>query len=214
MLSGSGFPTSGAPWGDSNWARFGVHVDETVDGGCVVRAVGELDSATAELMRDALSLASQIAGDRLVVVDLGGLTFMNVGGIRALFATHQRSVGAGGAGLVVRGASGIVRRLFELTGLTVLLMDREPVSPSSDAAEDVQDSALELARRDAGLSVADLYVAYFALGGAADRGQLAAFLDGDAGALDRHQRDIAVHALNEHLIEVGRADQLLSYAST
>ncbi len=49
--------------------------------------------------------------------------------------------------------------------------------------------ALELARRDAGLSVADLFVAYFALGGAADRGQLVAYLNGDAEALDRHQRD-------------------------
>ena len=73
--------------------------------------------------------------------------------------------------------------------------------------------AVELARRDAGLSVAELFVAYFALGGAADHGQLAAYLNGDAEALDRHQRDIAVHALNERLGDVGRTDQLLSYVS-
>jgi hypothetical protein len=30
--------------------------------------------------------------------------------------------------------------------------------------------------------------------------------------MDRHRRDIAVHAVNERLIEVGRADSLLSYA--
>ena len=80
-------------------------------------------------------------------------------------------------------------------------------------AADGGRGALELARRDAGLSVADLFVAYFALGGAADHGELVAYLNGDAEALDRHQRDIAVHAVNERLGDVGRTEQLLSYAS-
>ena len=70
-----------------------------------------------------------------------------------------------------------------------------------------------MARRRAELSVADMFVAYFALGGAADRGQLVAYLDGDTEALDRHQLDIAVHAVNERLGDVGLTDQLLSYAS-
>ncbi len=115
---------------------------------------------------------------------------------------------------MVRGASGIVRRLFELTGFSGLLDDRDPqLRLSCGAAVGGGGDALEFARRDAGLSIADLFVAYFALGGAADHGQLVAYLNGDAELLDRHQRDIAVHAINEHLADVGRTEQLLSYAS-
>jgi hypothetical protein len=106
-----------------------------------------------------------------------------------------------------------VRRVLELTGLLVLLDDRGPVDSSTGVAAEGGRGALELARRAAGLSVGDLFVAYFALGGAADRGQLAAYLDGDAEALDRHQRDIAVHAVNERLGDGGRTDQLLSCTS-
>jgi stage II sporulation protein AA (anti-sigma F factor antagonist) len=189
-----------------------VYVGEAVDGERVVWVAGELDIATAGLMGDGLSLASVMPGDRLVV-DVSRLTFMDVAGLGVLVATHERLVSAGGAGLVVRGASGIVRRLFELTGLSVLLQDRERRGSGSGVAADGGSDALEFARREAGLSVADLFVAYFALGGAADRGQLVAYLNGDAEVLDRHQRDIAVHAVNERLGDVGRTEHLLSYAS-
>jgi anti-sigma B factor antagonist len=212
MSSSGEYSISGAPCGVAVWAGFGVCVGEAVGGGCVVRVAGELDCATAGLMGEALSLASVIPGDRLVV-DVSSLTFMGVAGLRVLLAAHDRLVTAGGGGLVVRGASGIVRRVFELTGLSVLLDDGERVSPRCGVAVEGGRDAFELARRDAGLSVADLFVAYFALGGAADRDELVAYLNGDDDALDRHQRDIAVHAVNERLGDVGRTDQLLSYAS-
>ncbi len=212
MSSSGESSKSGSPCGAAGWAGFGVYVSEGVGGAGVVWVAGELDSATAGLMGDGLSLASMMPGDRLVV-DVSRLIFMDAAGIRVLVAAHERLVAAGGGGLVIRGASGIVRRVFELTGLTVLLDDRDPVGSSCEVAADGGRGALDLARRAAGLSVGDLFVAYFALGGAADRGQLVAYLNGDAAALDRHQRDIAVHAVNERLGDVGRSDQFVSYAS-
>jgi anti-sigma B factor antagonist len=211
MSSSAQSSKSGSPCGAAGRAGFGVYVSETVGGQGVVWVAGELDSATAGLMGDGLSLASVMPCDRLVV-DVSRLVFMDAAGVRVLVAAHERLVAAGGNGLVVRGASGIVRRVLELTGLMVLLDDRGPVGSSSGVAAE-GGGELELARRAAGLSVGDLFVAYFALGGAADRGQLVAYLNGDAEALDRHQRDIAVHAVNERLGEVGRTDQLLSYTS-
>jgi hypothetical protein len=68
-------------------------------------------------------------------------------------------------------------------------------------------------RRAAGLSVTDLFVAYFALGGAANLGEVRAFLAGMDDVLDGHQHDVAAHAVNERLVELGHRDCLLSYAS-
>jgi anti-anti-sigma factor len=185
-------------------------VGEAAGGGRLVRLAGELDVATTGPVGHGLS-AVVMPGDRLVV-DVSAVTFMDASGLSILVAARQRVI-AGGGGLVVQGAAGIVRRLFELTGLTGLLDDSEPVCSGSGVAADGGPGALELARRDAGLSIAELYVAYFALGGAADRGRLAAYLRGDAEALDLHQRDVAVHAVNERLADVGCSDHLLSYAS-
>ena len=203
---------SGAPCVAVGWAGLSVCVGEAVGGGRVVRVAGELDTATTGLLDDALWLASVMPGDRLVV-DVSRLTFMDGAGIRVLVAADERLVTAGRSGLVIQGASGIVRRVFELTGLTVLLDDREPVGSSGGEGADGGRGELESARRRAGLSVADLFVAYFALGGTADLGELVAYLNGDGDALDRHQRDVAVHAVNERLGDVGRTDELLSYAS-
>ena len=209
--SGESF-RSGARCDGVGWAGLGVCVGEAVVGERVVGVVGELDTATAGLLDDALWMASVMPGERLVV-DVSRLTFIDAAGLRVVAAARQRLVAAGRGGLMIRGASGIVRRVFELAGLAVLLHDREPVGSSGGVAADGERWALEVARRRAGLSVADLYVAYFALGGTADLGRLVACLNGDGEALDRHQRDIAVHAVNERLGDVGRTDQLLSYAS-
>jgi anti-sigma B factor antagonist len=212
-MSSSGEPLMSGAWcGASGWAGFGVCVGEVLRGGGVMRVAGELDTATAGLLGAGLSLAPVMPGDHLVL-DVSRLTFMDAAGLKVVVAAHEGRLAAGGGGIVVRGASGIVRRVFELTGLSVLLDDRGPAGDRDAAVADSRHDDLESARRRAGLSVADLFVAYFALGGTAGRGQLLACLNGDAGALDRHQRDIAVHAVNERLGDVGRTDHLLSYAS-
>lgn len=61
---------------------------------------------------------------------------------------------------------------------------------------------LEQARRDLGLSVADLWLRYFALGGMSTELELEAILYGALIAGD-HDRDIIAVALNECFTEVG-----------
>jgi hypothetical protein len=113
----------------------------------------------------------------------------------------------------VRGASGIVRRVFELTGSTSLLDDSPPVSVQRHSSPRTWGSGRELenGRQYAGLSLKNLFVAYFALGGTADFAEVVAYLGGSAEVLDVHQRDVAAHALNEHLADLGCTEHLLPY---
>ena len=91
---------------------------ETVNGDHLVYLRGELDLANAERLKDALIEA----GRSTVVVDLSDLTFTDSSGIAALLAA-RRTITADGSGFVLRGASGVVRRVFEITGLAQLLAD-------------------------------------------------------------------------------------------
>jgi anti-sigma B factor antagonist len=74
---------------------------------------GELDLASAPLLERALEDAEN-GGDRHLVVDLGGLEFVDARGLRVLLAARERSRQNGHA-LSLRGASQTVRRVFELT---------------------------------------------------------------------------------------------------
>jgi hypothetical protein len=69
--------------------------------------------------------------------------------------------------------------------------------PTGDSSEN-----LDVARCDVGLSQDELWMRYFALGGAAMPTEFEAYL---AGALDPEpaQHDILVHALNERSMELG-----------
>ena len=63
-------------------------------------------------------------------------------------------------------------------------------------------SALESARQTLGLTTLDLWWIYFALGGAGDAYQLAAYLDGTTTATTAVHNTIA-HALNQTFSERG-----------
>ena len=180
----------------------------------VLLVAGELDITATAQMSDALTTGCSLARDRLVV-DVSGLAFIDIAGLRVLLSARSRLFGQGRAGIVVRGASGIVRRVFELTGSTSLLEDSPPVSVQGHSPPRTWGSGRELenGRQYAGLSLKNLFVAYFALGGTADFAEMAAHLEGSAQVLDAHQRDVAAHALNEHLADLGCTDHLLSYAA-
>lgn len=77
---------------------------------------GELDLAGADLARQALV---ELTGPN-VMLDLSGLTFLDVSGLRAIVSAKQRADATGGA-LRIQGARGSVRRVFDLTGLAHLL---------------------------------------------------------------------------------------------
>lgn len=67
---------------------------------------------------------------------------------------------------------------------------------------------LEQARRDLGLSVADLWLRYFALGGMSAALEIEAILFG-ALLSDDHNRDIIAVALNERFFELGQDHPVL-----
>lgn len=83
----------------------------TVGGERVVAGTGDIDLVSADGFRDALVAA---AADGLpVVVDLSAVTFLDAAGLSALVAGR---IAAGGRFRVV-GATGVVRRVLEVTGL-------------------------------------------------------------------------------------------------
>ena len=69
---------------------------------------------------------------------------------------------------------------------------------------------LENARRNLGLSVADLWVRYFALGGMRTAWEIEAYLYG-ALIATTHDRDVLAVALNERFAELG-GDHPVPYA--
>jgi anti-sigma B factor antagonist len=86
----------------------------TASGEHVVHVTGELDVATAPRLEAILTDGRQ-AGDRLVV-DMGGLRFMDSTGLRALLR-GRRAAEEGGWELYLRRIPDPVRRLFDLAGV-------------------------------------------------------------------------------------------------
>lgn len=84
-----------------------------------VRLIGEIDIAVSGCVKERLI---EIAGST-VDVDISELTFLDASGISAL-VTARRQVIEGGNGFRIRGARGIVRRVFELTDLGDVLDDQ------------------------------------------------------------------------------------------
>lgn len=68
---------------------------------------------------------------------------------------------------------------------------------------ELTDAALDQARRDAGLSMSDLFVRYFGLGGMTPALEMEAVVHGALTA-SSEDRDRMVHALNERFTEMGR----------
>lgn len=199
------------PWPDS-WADLRVQIGESA-GATAVFVAGELDMTNTAPLVGVLDMACSLAGNYLVV-DVSELAFIDVVGMRVLVSTHDRLLREGRGGIVVRGAAGPVRRVFGLTGFASLL-DDSPQEPREHLSARVSGSGRELenGRRSAGLSLKNLFAAYLALGGTADFAGMVAHLKGAAEVLDAHQRDVAAHALNECLADLGRTEHLLSYAA-
>ncbi|MFZ0385233.1 MAG: STAS domain-containing protein [Solirubrobacteraceae bacterium] len=94
-------------------AWFGVGVEPARE---VVRVqpVGELDLAAVSVLGDQVSELLEVGFDRLVI-DLGGLSFIDVAGLRLLLGLALRARGEGWRLSLVPGADR-VQRLFALTG--------------------------------------------------------------------------------------------------
>jgi anti-sigma B factor antagonist len=105
-----------------------------------VRAAGEIDPATAPILRDALLDAVRHDG-ATVLLDLAGVTFMDSTGIGVLLGTERRVTLEGGRLIICR-PSGPVMRVLDVLGVTrflnivpsapspTLLTDRGPRLPA------------------------------------------------------------------------------------
>jgi anti-sigma B factor antagonist len=94
-------------------------------------ADGEIDANSAPQLREELDglLAS---GVHELVVDLGGVTFLDSAGLCVLAATHRKAQGQG-ARLRVRASSRAVIRPMQITGLWDLLA-AEQITPRTRAS--------------------------------------------------------------------------------
>lgn len=95
--------------------RLNVNV-EIADGRAVVRARGEIDLATAGLLRSVLENIRRPDGCRQVEVDLERVSFMDCSGLRELIRAKRRLRRQGGT-LTLVTCSSQVDRLLELAGL-------------------------------------------------------------------------------------------------
>ncbi|HSL27432.1 MAG TPA: STAS domain-containing protein [Acidimicrobiia bacterium] len=103
---------------------------DTKPGWAVLRPTGEVDIATVGELESALAATIEENSDD-VVLDLGGVTFMDSTGLRTLLAAHQ-TLTAGGRRLAVVVEGGPVERLFDITGLNQTL----ELFPSLDLVTD------------------------------------------------------------------------------
>ena len=92
-----------------------LHVDVLSTAPLVVGVSGQIDIASAPKLREELLSALRRHGARLVL-DLGGVTFMDCAGINALLAARRHARLEGGW-VRVAGASRRARNVLTLTGL-------------------------------------------------------------------------------------------------
>ncbi len=82
---------------------------------CRVRLRGDLDSSTAIAVDEQIHEMIE-SGARLMVINLGGVEFLDSSGLRVLIRAKQTLAQYNGL-LYVEGASGAVRRALEVTGM-------------------------------------------------------------------------------------------------
>jgi anti-sigma B factor antagonist len=92
--------------------RFAVAAGDT-DGAATLAVSGEVDIATAPVLREALRAH---AGRSPLLIDLSAVTFMDSSGLAVLLDLHQRA-GERGERVAFIAPSQPVRLLFDVTGL-------------------------------------------------------------------------------------------------
>jgi anti-anti-sigma factor len=93
---------------------FQIEAEAGDDERTVVRPIGELDMLTAPALHE--RIGDVLAEGRTVVVDLGGLTFVDSAGLRILLLAHGTGV------VVLRDPSPAALQTFDLAKVTSLLL--------------------------------------------------------------------------------------------
>ena len=106
----------------------GVKFDEA--GKCLVVAIsGEIDDHHAAALREKIDRKYMGSGRRDIVIDFGGVTFMDSSGIGMIIGRYK-TVTARGGKLYAAGMSKAVRRIFDVSGLKRII-------PCYDKTEDI-----------------------------------------------------------------------------
>jgi len=109
---------------------FWVYVRMDNHHGCsVVELHGELDLATGEKLSDLL--AATVAIQKVTIVDLAGLDFVDCGGMRALVRAHGHAGGAGHA-LLLAAPGRQARLILKMTGTARLFSTFPSVAAAAD----------------------------------------------------------------------------------
>lgn len=87
------------------------------DGTVVIRVLGELDGATAPLLRAALTSVIDDQGNLSVRLDLGEMTFVDTTGL-SVFVDGLKRLRDKGGSFTLANPRRSTRRLFEIAGLT------------------------------------------------------------------------------------------------
>jgi anti-sigma B factor antagonist len=103
---------------DSGSIPFSIFISRNDDGAHVV-LLGELDTASAPLLRERLSQLIAEGPDS-VVLDLASLDFIDSSGLAVIVAAHK-ACEVQQSTLIVRSPTLSAHRIFEITGLTKVL---------------------------------------------------------------------------------------------
>lgn len=103
------------------------------DGSATIVATGEIDSSSAPQFRQTLEGLLHEPGMTEIVVDLGGVTFLDSAGLCVLAATHRQIKGRG-VQLRVLASSRAVIRPLQITGLWELLRVEQGAASTNVAA--------------------------------------------------------------------------------
>jgi anti-anti-sigma factor len=114
-----------------------LHIDTTYPSPATARVAvaGEIDLATAAVLRDRLLSVLRDEAPTMLGVDLAGVTFLDCNGINALVAVRNAAVRTGRQ-MRVTHPQPIVRRVLDLTGLldvfTAPIDQPQPLAPRSE----------------------------------------------------------------------------------
>ena len=104
------------------------------DGVATIAFSGELDMATAPILRENLA-PFEGNGVSAIILDLRDITFIDSIGLHALVEARRRAVSLGDR-LLLSGASPAARRLMEITGTLFLLDDTEEFPGNENGTTD------------------------------------------------------------------------------
>jgi len=101
---------------------------QMVKEGLLVKIKGELDLTCASSLRDRLDHELKKSGTRHLILDLGGVSFIDSSGLGVILGRYRMLAPIGGK-ISIRNCNAQVYRILEISGLTrIMLVERSGLS--------------------------------------------------------------------------------------